>query len=116
MLKIARGLSIAVFFCYPLHNAQAALNKCTDGKQITYTTESCEKAGLSPAGPIKDAVTVMPLVPKTQNDPSGKTGQGQENAKASKNNASYDEDPDAAVPRETTIKPVNPLVNKMLKW
>jgi len=45
------------------------MHKCTDGRQITYTSEPCEKTGLTSAGPIKDAVTVMPLIPKTRATP-----------------------------------------------
>lgn len=110
------GLTFAILFCCPVPYAEAGLNKCTDGKQITYTNEPCEKTGLKAAGPIKDAVTVMPLVPRPANDPSGKTGNAEGDDKALKANAPSNVDPDADVKREVTIKPVSPLVDKMLKW
>jgi len=111
------GLTLAILFSYPAPDAEAAMNKCTDGKQITYTNEPCEKTGLKPAGPIKDAVTVMPLVPRPENDSSGKTGKTEgDESKAPKTNAPSNVDPDVDVKREVTIKPVSPLVEKMLKW
>ena len=115
MSRLARlVLPLAVFFGYPMHHAEARMNKCTDGKQITYTTEPCEKSGLTSAGPIKDAVTVMPILPKSQKDSSEKSGKGLgEGNDAPKNTAPGDAS-DADIPRETTIKPTSPLVNKML--
>ena len=105
------GLYIAIFFCYPISSVEAAMNKCTDGKQITYTTEPCEKAGLNSAGPIKDAVTVMPLIPKTQDGPSEKSGKDNGGG----NGIFRNDNSGADTHREVTIKPVNPLVNKMLE-
>jgi len=105
------GLSIALSFCFPIYSAEAGMNKCTDGRQITYTTDPCEKTGLNPAGPIKDAVTVIPLIPKTQGDSSGKSGK--DNGEG--NSAFRNNDPDINVHREVTTKPVNPLINKMLE-
>jgi hypothetical protein len=78
------------------------MNKCTDGKQMTYTREPCEKLGLNTAGPIKDAVTVVPVAPKPQKDTSENSGE--------EHTARND------VSRAATFKPVNPLVDKMLNW
>jgi hypothetical protein len=115
MLKLARiGLSLAIFFCFPMHYAEARMNKCTDGKQITYTTEPCEKTGLSSAGPIKDAVTVMPAAPKPQKDSSEKSGKEHGENYVSGSKAHMNDDSGADVSRETTIKPVSPLVEKLL--
>ena len=111
------GLSLAIFFCFPMHDAEAGLNKCTDGKQITYTTEPCEKTGLTYAGPIKDAVTVMPIAPKRQNDSSKNPGKNNvEDNDLPKSKAPMNDDSGADAPKEATAKPVNPLVNKMLNW
>lgn len=110
------GLSVAVLFFCPMSGAEAVMNKCTDGRQITYTNEPCEKMGLNSAGPIKDAVTVMPLVSKPKDDASGKTGKEPgDNNNAPKIDPAGD-DSGADVPREITIKPVSPLVKKMLDW
>lgn len=57
-------LSITLFFCFPIANAESATYKCTDGKRITYANQPCEKLELKPAGPIKDGVTVVPAAPK----------------------------------------------------
>src|SRR5574340_123549 len=117
MLRPAHlGLSIALFFCYPIASAEAAMNKCTDGRQLTYTNEPCEKMGLSSAGPIKDAVTVMPAVPKPKNDQAEEPGNAHgEGNDAPRNKASGDGSGED-VSRAATIKPANPPVNKMLDY
>jgi hypothetical protein len=54
----------------------------------------------------------MPLLPKTPKDPAEKPGKGLgegQDTPPSKREVS-----DADIPREATIKPVSPLVNKML--
>ena len=115
MLRPAHlGLSVAILFCFQVSSAEAGMNKCTDGKQITYTNEPCEKMGLKSAGPIKDAVTVMPAVPVPQKEKSGKD-RG-EDYEAPKNKSPSDGASGADVSRAATIKPVSPLVNKMLDW
>ena len=54
MLRHAHlGLSVALLFCFQVSSAEASMNKCTDGKQITYTNEPCEKMGLKSAGLLK---------------------------------------------------------------
>lgn len=115
MLKPAHfGLSIALFFCIPIPNAEAGMNKCTDGSQITYTNEPCEKTGLTSAGPIKDAVTVMPLIPKNQTESSGKSDKDSEEGNSvPKSNALRSDNSSAAVSRDVSIKPESPLANKM---
>lgn len=106
------GLSIALLFTCPIPDAAAGMHKCTDGRQITYTSEPCEKTGLTSAGPIKDAVTVMPLIPKTQSDPPGKSGKDDgERNDVSRDSARDNNDADADVSGETTTRPAN----KMLK-
>lgn len=117
MTRAAAVISVVLFFFAPTFSAEARMNKCTDGKQITYTTEPCENTGLKPAGPIKDAVTVMPLMPKIQNADSAK----QEKARDGGNDYGQEarmgnQDADAAMPKPPQIKPVNPIVNKMLNW
>jgi len=118
MPRLARlGLSLAIFFCLPIPDAEAALNKCTDGKQITYTTDPCEKTGLTSAGPIKEAVTVMPATRILLKDSSEKPGKArEEKEEASGNQAPMNDDSGADTPKETTTKPAKPLVKKMLDW
>jgi len=57
------GLSIALLFCYQISYAESNMNKCTDGKQITYTDKPCEKLGLKDAGPLNTTVTIVPATP-----------------------------------------------------
>lgn len=118
MPKLARiVLSIALIFCSPISNAESSMNKCTDGKRITYTNEPCGKIGLNSAGPIKNAVTVLPVTTKLLKDPTEKTGKKHVNDNdVSRNKAPTDESSGADASSATTIKPINPLVNKMLNW
>ena len=62
------GLSIALFFCYQISYAESIMNKCTDGKQITYTDKPCGKLGLTDAGPLKTTVTIVPASPIHDSD------------------------------------------------
>jgi hypothetical protein len=91
------------------------MNKCTDGRQITYTNEPCEKMGLNSAGPIKDAVTVVHFLPKTQGDPSGKSGRdGVDGDGVARSNAPGN-DSGADVRGDATIKPASSLTNRLLE-
>jgi hypothetical protein len=56
-------LSVALFFYYQISYAESIMNKCTDGKQITYTDKPCGKLGLTDAGPLKTTVTIIPSSP-----------------------------------------------------
>ena len=47
-------------------SAETILNKCTDGKLITYTDKPCGKLGLTDAGPIKNTVTIVPVFSQTE--------------------------------------------------
>lgn len=98
MLRL-KHLPVAFLLCYPFFS-EAATNKCTDGKRITYANVPCEKLGLQSVGPVKSMVTVLPATPAP--DRSGKGS-------------------DAPVPNAegkatggTTVKPVSPLVEKLL--
>ncbi len=111
MLRLAwLALPLALYCGCPISDAEAALNKCTDGKHITYTTDPCEKTGLSSAGPIKDATTVMPHF-----KPRGDSAQQSTKASADNNSNPKDANSDADVRREATIKPASPLTEKMLE-
>jgi hypothetical protein len=57
-----RALWLAVFFVAATCAHAAGLNKCSDAfGRMTYTSLSCEKEGLAPAGAIRDRVTVLPI-------------------------------------------------------
>jgi len=57
--SIYAALFIALFFVNQMSYADSVLNKCTDGKQITYTDKPCEKLGLKDGGAIKNTVTIV---------------------------------------------------------
>ncbi len=56
-----RALWLAVLFLAATCAQAAGLNKCSDAfGRMTYTSETCEKEGLTPAGAIRDRVTILP--------------------------------------------------------
>jgi hypothetical protein len=118
MLKSAHlGLFVALFLGYSIADAEASMNKCTDGKQITYTNEPCEKTGLKAAGPIKDSVTVVPAAPVPKKELSENLDKDHsEGSEISGKKVSINDDSGTEVPRAPAIKPVSPLLDKMLNW
>jgi len=74
----------------------AELNKCSDAfGRVTYTSESCAKEGLNPAGAIRDRVTVLPV-----------------SSPASTHKQAPKKDEQRPLP---TVKPVVPLVDQLAK-
>ena len=74
----------------------AGLNKCADAfGRVTYTSQTCEKEGLNPAGAIRDRVTVLPTAATR---------------------AAPKEPPKKEEQRPLpTVKPVNPLIDALTK-
>ncbi len=107
MLKISHsGLAIAIFFCtLPVH-AQSTATKCTDGKVITYANMPCEELGLKSAGKIKNAVTVVPAIRAPQKSPP-------KNPDIKRSEPAEDTETDTAGAGK--IKPINPLLEKLLQ-
>jgi hypothetical protein len=87
--------------------AAQTMYKCTDAqRRITYSNEACEKLGLKDAGKVPDRVTSMPFAPPPRPAAS---------KEAAKAPAPRDKD-DADVGRGgAQIKPVVPLLEKLLK-
>ena len=78
----------------------AELNKCRDGAgSVTYSSESCESQGLKSAGPIRDRTTVVPGAAATTAATGGRKQEGESELRGS----------------PVQIKPVNPLIEKLLK-
>ena len=74
----------------------AGLNKCSDAfGRVTYTSETCAKEGLNPAGAIRDRVTVLPT--------SATTTAPKESPK---------KEDHRPLP---TVKPVSPLIDQLAK-
>jgi len=114
MLKASYlGLFIALLFCRSNAYAESTANKCTDGKQITYANMPCEKLGLKSIGPVKDAVIVVPAtkIPK-KNPPADPEKKHFEKNDAQAAGVSEGDAPEPPA----IIKPVNPMVEKMLQW
>jgi len=90
-------------------SAQAAeLSKCLDRKgQVTYSSERCEAQGLKSAGPIRERTTVIPGVPAAARREPAREG-GAKDAAAKDAGGELRGSP-------VQIKPVNPLVEKLLK-
>jgi Domain of unknown function (DUF4124) len=101
-----RRTLFAVLALWSITGAAQTMFKCTDAqRRITYSSESCDKLGLKDAGPVADRVTSMPF---TQ---SSKPAARKESAKAP---APRDKDA-AEAGGGTQVKPVNPLIEKLLK-
>ena len=89
---------------FPAGAGAQSLYKCADAAgRITYASEACDKQGLKEVGPVRDRTTVVP------GSPAAKAG-GQEARPAEKKGG----DPDAPG-RAATVKPVNPLIEKLLR-
>ena len=92
-----RALLPALLFLAATCVQASGLNKCSDAfGRVTYTSETCAKEGLNPAGAIRDRVTVLPTSSTTQ--PVRKEAPKKE-----------DERP---LP---TVKPVSPLIDQLAK-
>jgi hypothetical protein len=112
MLRLSKLLA-GLFFCLALSPVSATTYKCTDGKKnITYSTQPCEELNLESSGAVKDKVTVMPSTP-VEKPPEKPPEKG---IQQMINDASADESSEDQVRRASAIKPVNPLVQKMLDW
>lgn len=92
----------ALALLWPADAAAAELYKCTDGKQVTYSSASCEKLGLRSAGQIKDKLTVVPAERRAA-----------QTAQPKKKDDIADEE--RARKDAVKLKPVNPLIEKPLK-
>lgn len=109
MLKHYKLLAGLVFFL-SISPASAAAYKCTDGKNITYATQPCEELGLKSAGTVKNTVTVMPATPVEKPDDKAP----EKGIQQTINDAATDESGENTVRKGPTIKPVNPLIQKLL--
>lgn len=118
MLRTLRlGVTIALFFCYPIAHAESTTSKCTDGKTITYANIPCEELGLVSAGPVKKAVTIVPATPVSQISPQ-KNPPGKPAENSGKKGGEKDKDkgnePVADGEGAEKIKPINPLLEKLM--
>ena len=88
--------------------AQAELFKCTDGVSTTYASSACEKLGLKSAGAIRDRLTVVGNGP-----PSAKPGPAK--AQVAAKPPATEEEEQRARRAAAGLKPINPLIDRLLK-
>jgi hypothetical protein len=80
----------------------AAVNKCVDpAGRVTYTSLTCEKEGLKPAGAVRDRMTIMPVVATP--------------AALSKQGSQPRERGEDEIPLLPTVKPISPAIDLLLK-
>ena len=86
--------------------AAQTMFKCRDGRgQVTYSNVSCEKQGLKDAGAVANRTTTLPMAP-AQKAPA------QRDTKAA---SPKDDSEIGPMPAPAQIKPVNPLIERLLK-
>ena len=99
----------AILVLYSASGAAQTMYKCTDAQgRITYSNETCEKQGLKEAGKVADRVTTMhftePAKPAARKDAAkAPPAQGKDDEEAGRGGGG------------TQVKPVNPLIEKLLK-
>lgn len=106
------GLSTAISFgllvISPDEASAQAMYKCLKGTAVTYSNTSCDQLGLKSAGQVRDRVTTLPMGGSTQaKGPSGPAA-GKPQSQIAKENQ-------IDMPATSTIKPVNPLIEKLAK-
>ncbi|HEY0664584.1 MAG TPA: hypothetical protein VGD24_00790 [Gallionella sp.] len=104
-------LLVALYLSTSFAPASAATYKCTDGRNITYSTEPCEELNLESSGTVRNKVTVMPATPTTQKKPEK---QPEKSIQQMINENATGESADGQIHGGTTIMPVNPLIQKLL--
>jgi hypothetical protein len=80
--------------------------KCLDGNSVTYSNTTCEKLGLKAVGEVPDRVTTLPTGAPFATT-KGPAAQKPQPGVAPANTVD--------MPKAATIKPVNPLIEKLAK-
>jgi len=102
-----RGAFLLLLWLWSAGSAAQTMYKCTDAqRRITYSNETCEKQGLKDAGPVADRVTSMPFT-----EPP-KPAARKDAAKAPAPRAQEDAETGRG---GTQIKPVSPLIEKLVR-
>ena len=101
------ALTIGLLLILPGTSIAQPMYKCLKGTAVTYSNTSCDQLGLKSAGQVRDRVTTLPMGGSTQaKGPSGPAGKPQ--SQIAKENQ-------IDMPATSTIKPVNPLIEKLAK-
>ncbi len=105
--RLSAVLSFGLLLAPPGASIAQPMFKCLKGTAVTYSNTSCEQLGLKSAGQVRDRVTTLPMGGSTQaKGPSGPAGKPQ--SPIAKENQ-------IDMPATSTIKPVNPLIEKLAK-
>ena len=99
------SLFVAMLAAAPGLAGAQTMYKCMKGNAVTYTNSSCETLGLKSAGPVRDRMTTLPM---------GGQAKGAA-APAGKAQSSIAKENQIDMPATSTIKPVNPLIEKLAK-
>ena len=98
-------LTLIVALLCPVAAGAQTMYKCLDGRAVTYSNTPCEKLGLKKAGEVADRVTTLPsLAPAAAKSPS--TSGAQTGAVPGN---------EVDLPKTSTTRPVNPLIEKLSK-
>lgn len=85
--------------------------KCLDGKAVTYSNTPCDKLGLKSAGEVRDRVTTLQMAPP----PAAKGATKGPAAPAAAGKPGTVPGNEIDLPKTSTVKPVNPLIEKLAK-
>ena len=95
------GCMAVLMLAMPPVLAQSEVYKCTDGSRVTYSSTVCDKLGLKSAGAISDRLTVI-----SGDQPAARPAQAK---------AAPEDEEQKARKAAAGMKPVNPLVEQLLK-
>ena len=98
-------LTLIVALLGPGAAGAQTMYKCLDGRSVTYSNTPCEKLGLKKAGEVADRVTTLPsLAPAAAKAPAAKSAP-----------AGTVPGNEVDLPKTSTTRPVNPLIEKLSK-
>lgn len=102
---IACACAATLLAVWAPEGAAQATFKCKDDRgRLTYSNVNCDKQGLKDAGPVADRTTTLPMGPAQKVPPT-----------AAKPAAAKDDSEIGPMQAPAQIKPVNPLIEKLLK-
>ena len=81
--------------------------KCLSGTAVTYSNTPCDQLGLKSGGQVADRMSTLPAASPAQSKPSTPPS-GKSQPAASRAN-------EIDMPPVSTVKPVNPLIEKLAK-
>ena len=114
------ALSIALSFALlpiPSGTANAqTMFKCLKGTAVTYSNTSCEQLGLKSAGPVRDRMTTLPMGGSSQGaQAKGPSASAGSSGGGGKPKTAMEKANEIDMPPTSSVKPVNPLIEKLAK-